>query len=282
MISVLIITKNEEHDLPGCLESVAWSDDVHVFDSFSTDRTGEIARSYGAHFVQREFDTYSSQKNAALNGLLFKHDWIFLLDADERPTKDLVAEMQHAVAAPSGNLSAFSMRRRDFWQGTWLKHAQLTPYYVRLIRKGRAHFRRGVNEVLEVGGETVPLNAPLDHYPFSKGIQHWISKHNVYSTMEAEIIASGESIANASWRAIFFEKNFYKRRVALKALFYRSPGRPLIKWAYMMFVRGAILDGRAGVTYSTLQAIYEYLIVLKTRERLSKQALDGRDGFRIG
>jgi glycosyltransferase involved in cell wall biosynthesis len=275
MISVLIITKNEEHDLPGCLDSVAWSDDVHVFDSFSTDRTGEIARSYGAHFVQREFDTYSLQKNAALNGLDFKHDWIFLLDADERPTKDLIAEMQQAVTIPVEGLGGFSMRRRDFWQGTWLKHAQLTPYYLRLVRKGKARFRRDVNEVLEVDGDTVSLKAPLDHFPFSKGIQHWINKHNVYSTMEAELIASGEARANASWRTIFLEKDFYKRRVALKAMFYRSPGRPLIKWVYMMFVRGAILDGRAGVTYSTLQAIYEYFIVLKTRERLSKQASNG-------
>ncbi|MGA9671665.1 MAG: glycosyltransferase [Terracidiphilus sp.] len=93
MISVLIITKNEEHDLPGCLESVAWSDDVHVFDSFSTDRTGEMAKSYGAHFEQREFDTYSLQKNAALDRLSFKQDWIFLLGADEHSTKELVAEM---------------------------------------------------------------------------------------------------------------------------------------------------------------------------------------------
>jgi glycosyltransferase involved in cell wall biosynthesis len=205
MISVLIITKNEEHDLPGCLDSVAWSDDVHVFDSFSTDRTGEIARSYGAHFVQRGFDTYASQKNAALNGLPFKHNWIFLLDADERPTRDLVAEMQQAVSTSPEGLGGFSMRRRDFWQGTWLKHAQLTPYYVRLVRRGKARFRRDVNEVLEVDGETVSLKAPLDHFPFSKGIQHWIKSHNVYFTMEACLIASGESTLEAIGHSAYLQ-----------------------------------------------------------------------------
>ena len=103
MISVLILTKNEEIDLPGCLDSVSWSDDVFVFDSFSTDRTAEIARSHGVNFVQRKFDGYSSQRNAALDELPFRHDWIFILDADERPTAELVREMQQAASsAPAG------------------------------------------------------------------------------------------------------------------------------------------------------------------------------------
>ena len=96
MISVLILTRNEEQDLPGCLDSVAWSDDVHVFDSFSTDRTVEIARERGATVTQREFDTYARQRNAALETLEFRHEWIFLPDADERPTPDMAAEVERA------------------------------------------------------------------------------------------------------------------------------------------------------------------------------------------
>src|SRR5215475_15062692 len=84
MISVLILTKNEEQDLPGCLQSVAWSDDVHVFDSFSTDGTAAIAKARGARLTRRVFDGYASQRNAALHGLSFQHDWVLSLDADER------------------------------------------------------------------------------------------------------------------------------------------------------------------------------------------------------
>src|SRR5579883_959262 len=101
MISVLILTKNEESDLPGCLESVSWSDDVFVFDSLSTDRTEEIARKHGVNFVQRKFDGYAKQRNAALEGLPFRYDWIFILDADERPTPALAEEMRQVVKTAS-------------------------------------------------------------------------------------------------------------------------------------------------------------------------------------
>jgi glycosyltransferase involved in cell wall biosynthesis len=89
MISVLILTRNEQQDLPACLASVAWSDDIHVFDSFSTDSTIDIATSAGAHVHQRVFDDYATHRNAALRGISFKHPWLFLLDADERPTLEL-------------------------------------------------------------------------------------------------------------------------------------------------------------------------------------------------
>jgi glycosyltransferase involved in cell wall biosynthesis len=247
---------------------------VYVFDSYSTDKTEQIAKGSGAHFAQRKFDNYAEQKNAALRDLPFKHDWIFLLDADERPTAELAAEMPLSIATAPEGVNGFSMRRRDFWQGTWLKHAQLTPFYVRLLRKGHASFRREVNEVLEVDGTVMSLQTPLDHYPFSKGVRHWIEKHNVYSTMEAQLIVSGEPGNRVSWKTAFFERDFYKRRVALKALFYRVPARPFIKWFYLLFVRGGILDGRAGLAYSTLQAIYEYFIVLKTREIMEKSWAD--------
>lgn len=265
MISVLILTKNEEKDLPGCLESVAWCDDVHVLDSFSTDGTEAIARASGVNFVQREFDGYASQRNAALDGLPFRHEWIFILDADERPTPELVCEMQQAANAVAVDTNGFRLRRRDFFQGTWLKHAQISPYYIRLVRRGRARYTREINEMLEVEGRVADLKSSLDHFPFSKGLAHWISKHNMYSTMEAQVIAAGFSRHEASWKTALTAKDFHARRRAQKAIFYRMPARPLIKWLYMMFVRGAILDGKAGIIYANLQAIYEYWIVLKCR-----------------
>jgi glycosyltransferase involved in cell wall biosynthesis len=276
MISVLILTRNEEKDLPGCLESVSWSDDIHVFDSFSNDRTVEIARARGANVVQRTFDTYAAQRNAALESLPFRHNWIFLPDADERPTPELVAEMQGVAASTPEPVAGYRVRRRDFLNGTWLKHAQMSPWYIRLVRRSRARYTREVNEVLQVHGAVEELSAYLDHFPFSKGISHWLDKHNTYSTMEARIVVSRIGEQHASLRAALFGKDFHARRVAQKALFYRMPARPLVKWLYLLLARGAILDGRAGITYANLQAIYEYMIVVKTRE------LFGENGTRVG
>jgi glycosyltransferase involved in cell wall biosynthesis len=265
MISVLILTKNEQQDLPGCLDSVSWSDDIHVFDSDSTDRTREIAQSRGATVTIRKFDTYARQRNAALE-LPFRYPWVLVLDADERATSALSAEAQRAILDVPAGVSAFRIRRRDFLWGTWLKHAQLTPFYLRLLRLGRVQYTRDINEVVEVEGDIRELESPLDHLAFSKGITHWVAKHNQYSTHEAELLASGEAVRDASLRDALFARDFHHRRVAQKALFYRLPARPLFKWLYMMFVRGAVLDGPAGVMYATLQSFYEYLIEIKCRE----------------
>lgn len=266
MISILILTRNEQRDLPGCLASVTWSDDVHVFDSFSTDDTVAIAQAAGAHVLQRTFDDYATHRNAALTTAPFKYPWVLLLDADERPTPELSHEMQQIVLATSGEISGFRLRRRDFLFGTWLKHAQISPFYIRLVRPERSRYTRAINEVIEVEGPIADLSYPLDHYPFSKGIAHWIAKHNLYSTMEAELIHRQQGLQNPSLKTALTDSDFHTRRLHQKAIFYRLPGRPIVKWLYMMFLRRAILDGPAGVTYATLQSIYEYFIVLKTRE----------------
>ena len=267
MISVLILTRNEEQDLPGCLDSVAWCDDIHVLDSESTDRTTEIAHQRGATVTTRRFDSYASQRNAGMQ-LPFRHAWVLVLDADERPTAELNAEMLPAVAIAPEHVAGFRIRRRDFLWGTWLKHAQMTPYYVRLLRVGKAHYTREVNEILEVDGDIRELRAPFDHLAFSKGISHWIAKHNDYSSKEAALLASGDATQGASLYKALFARNFHERRVAQKAIFYELPARPLIKWCYLMFVRGAVLDGPAGFMYTTLQSFYEFLIEVKRRELL--------------
>jgi glycosyltransferase involved in cell wall biosynthesis len=269
MISVLILTRNEEHDLPACLASVSWSDDIHVFDSESTDRTPEIARAAGAKVTTRHFDGYAAQRNAALSTLPFKHEWIFILDADERPTPQLSIEMQIAIAGqPPLSIAAYRIQRRDFLWGTWLRHAQISPYYIRLMRRGRGRYVREVNEALEVNGAIGTLGGMLDHYPFSKGIAHWVNKHNVYSSMEAQLLFTGVAVEHASWITALFDRDYHRRSAARKAIFYRLPGRPFLKWMYMMFVRGAVLDGMAGWTYATLQTFYEYLIEVKRKEMI--------------
>ena len=271
MISVLILTRDEEQDLPGCLDSVAWCDDIHVLDSESTDGTVEIACQRGATVTTRRFDTYAAQRNAGMQ-LPFRHNWVLVLDADERPTPELSAEIPPAVAAAPASVSGFRIRRRDFLWGTWLQHAQMSAFYVRLIRVGHVQYTRDVNEVAEITGNIAELNEPFDHLPFSKGITHWVAKHNHYSTREAELLANRDFVHEASLHQALFGPDFHARRIAQKAIFYQMPGRPIIKWLYMMFLRGAILDGPAGVMYATLQSIYEYLIEIKCREIMRQRA----------
>jgi glycosyltransferase involved in cell wall biosynthesis len=271
MISALILTFNEEQDLPGCIDSLAWCDDIHVLDSNSTDATREIAATRGAHVTTRVFDNYAAQRNAGMQ-LPFKYPWVFVLDADERPTPELSAEMPRAVATAAPYVSAFRLRRRDFLWGTWLKHAQLTPFYIRLLRVGKVSYSRDVNEIAEVDGDILSLAAPLDHLAFSKGISYWMDKHNKYSTFEAQLLVNGAATQHASLYQALFAADFHDRRVAQKAIFYKMPLRPLIKWFYMMFLRGAVLDGTAGITYATVQSFYEFLIETKRREILRRRA----------
>ncbi|MFN0040732.1 MAG: glycosyltransferase family 2 protein [Burkholderiales bacterium] len=267
MISVLILTRNEEHDLPGCLHSVAWSDDVHVFDSLSDDGTAAVAQSHGARVTTRAFDNYASQRNAALHGLTFKYPWVLTLDADERVPDALRAEMQEKVSAAAHTVAAFRLRRRDYLGNTWLKRSQLSPWYIRLARPHLVRYERAVNEILVVDGVIQNLHEPFDHFPFSKGMSHWLAKHNTYSTMEARhIVETRHSQPRFSVVQAFFNKDFNERRFHQKELFYRLPARPLLKFLLVYFFRMGMLDGRAGLTYATLQSIYETMIVLKTQE----------------
>jgi glycosyltransferase involved in cell wall biosynthesis len=271
-ISVLIPTKNEAQDLLGCLASLSWCDDIQVFDSYSTDATVTLAQAAGAKVTQRVFDGYASQKNAALHSLSFKHRWVLLLDADERVTPALVAEMQAWVKSAPEEVAAVRIQRRDYLFGTWLKHAQISPWYLRLVRPERVKFEREVNEVLVPDGEVAELNEPFDHYPFSKGFAHWIEKHNRYSSMEAQrALEERRGDVPFSFKKALLASDFHERRYHQKGFFYRLPCRPLIKFFYMMVVRRAVLDGRAGVTYASLQAIYEYFIILKEREMANCQ-----------
>jgi glycosyltransferase involved in cell wall biosynthesis len=266
MISVLILTKDEQKDLPACLASVAWSDDVVVFDSFSTDRTVAIAEEFGARVVQRAFDNWSSHQNWGLQNIRFRNEWVFYIDADERMTPELVENVGRAIAKP-GDRVAFRIVRRDFFLGTWLRHVQATSFYTRLFRPGHIRYERLVNPITIVDGQVGDVVGYLDHFPFSKGISHWLNRHNSYSTFEAKQILSNR-VAGREIDVLkaIVSRDPSERRAHQKELFYRVPLRPLLKFVLLYIIKGGILDGRAGLTYSVLQSIYEYMIVLKTRE----------------
>jgi glycosyltransferase involved in cell wall biosynthesis len=271
-ISVLILTKNEEKDIQGCLESVKWSDDIHLYDSLSTDKTEEIALRYGAKVTKRPFDNWAAHQNWGLTNIAFKHPWVFYIDADERMTPELIKEVQEIVKN-AGDYVAFRIQRRDFFMGTWLKHVQTSPFYMRLFRPQKMRYERLVNPISIADGAVGQLTFYLDHFPFSKGMSHWIDRHNSYSTFEAKQIGDN-ALSNTpfSIAKAFNASDFHERRYHQKELFYRLPMRPLIKFLLLYIVKLGFLDGRAGFTYACLQAIYEYFIVLKTREAQAKRS----------
>lgn len=270
-ISILILTKNEEQDLPGCLESVAWSDDIHVYDSVSTDATVAIAEAFGAHVTQRPFDNWASHQNWGLHNISFRHPWVFYIDADERMTPGLVDSICRAVRA-EGPEVAFSVQRRDFFMGTWLKHVQTSPYYMRLFRPEKMRYERLVNPVSIADGPTARIEGYLDHFPFSKGLAHWLARHNSYSDLEAkQIVENRRHQAPVSLVKALTSPDFHERRFHQKEIFYRLPMRPLLKFLILYVGKQGFLDGRAGFAYAALQSIYEYFIVLKTHQLSAQQ-----------
>jgi glycosyltransferase involved in cell wall biosynthesis len=267
-VSALILTLNEEINIGDCLESLSWCDDVVVLDSLSTDRTRAIAEQWGARLETRAFDNWSAHQNWAVSNIEFRHPWVLYLDADERCRSDLRDEaLKRAV--PTAPEAAFRLRRKDYFMGRWLKHAQLYPtWFVRLFRPARIRYERLVNPVAIVDGPTGQLDSHIIHYPFSHGVSHWIARHNRYSDLEAIEAAKlrQQSVAGSEGASSVWSKDPNERRRALKNVFFRLPARPLLKFGYYYGWRRGFLDGRAGLTYATLQAIYEYMITAKGAE----------------
>jgi glycosyltransferase involved in cell wall biosynthesis len=265
-ISVLILTRNEALNLPACLESVSWCDDVVVLDSYSTDRTAEVALEGGARVFRRRFDDFATQRNFAIDAIEFRHGWVFHLDADERFTPELLAECRRAVA--EDRRSGFLVPSKMMLWGTWLRHAATYPVYqMRLMRLGEVRFVQhghGQREAAAARGVGA-LASPYLHYSFSKGLAEWFERHNRYSSQEALQCVREQRDARLRWRDLFSARSVARRR-ALKALSARLPLRPWLKFLYMYFIRLGCLDGFAGVTYCSLQAVYEYMICVKQAE----------------
>jgi len=270
MISVVILTLNEQAVLPGCLSSLSWCDDVLVFDSFSSDDTMEVVRRAGARVLQRAFTNYADQRNAALRDGNFKHPWVLMLDADERVPSELAEEMKRVLATAPKSVTMYRMRRKDMFLGQWIKRSSGYPtWFGRLVRPHNVRVEREINEEYHTDGEAGFLQEHLHHFPFEKGFKHWIERHNRYSTMEVTALT-----AEASLRVpltAFFSANPVRRRRALKLFAYRMPGRPFLVFLYLYLFRLGILDGRAGLTFCTLRMVYEYMINIKMKELRRRQ-----------
>jgi glycosyltransferase involved in cell wall biosynthesis len=264
MISIFILTLNEENNIRACLESVAWADDVVVLDSFSTDRSVEIASGMGARIVQRKFDNWAAHQNWAVATIEFKHRWVFYLDADERMTPELQAEIQAIAANPEESRRGFYCGRINYFMGRAITHCYPPVPILRFFQPPFIRYERLVNPIAKIDGETGSLQHRFLHYNFSKGITEWVDKHNKYSLAEA--MEGRKALGQEDSSVSLWSGDPALRRVALKNLALRLPLRPVLKFSYLYFLKLGILDGRAGFTYCVLQSIYEYLIDLKMWE----------------
>lgn len=274
-VSVLIMTFNEEESLPACLASVAWSDDVVVLDSFSTDRTVEIARAAGARVVQHEYTTENGQRMFGLTEIPFLNEWVYTPDADEVTPDDLRDEMLAIASDPDRPEAFFKARYKNMFMGRWIRHASLYPTWItRLVRPAKVRFDREVHSVCASDQPGGLLRGHFIHYSFNKGLHAWFDKHNRYSSVEA-----GLALANPApplRPAAIFTHHADQRRSALKALATRLPFRPTLRFLYMYVLRGGFLDGWPGYAYCRLIAGYEFMIALKTEELRRR-----RQGLRI-
>jgi glycosyltransferase involved in cell wall biosynthesis len=266
MFSIYILTYNEEIDIAACIESAMLSDDIIVVDSCSSDRTVEIASRYPVRVVQHPFESHGRQRTWMLENIPPKHEWIYILEADERMTPQLFTECEKASQNP--DYIGYYVAERVIFMNRWIRRSTQYPrYQLRLFRHGKVWFTDYGHTEREVcDGSTGFLKETYPHYTSSKGLSRWIEKHNRYSTDEAKETLHQLENGTVSWRSLFFGKSEVERRRALKDLSLRLPARPLTRFLYMYFLLGGCLDGRAGFAWCTLQAFYEYLILLKVWE----------------
>ena len=271
--SVLILTKNEESNIAACLDTLQFSDDIVVLDSYSTDRTLEIAKTYpNVRIVQRVFDTWSRHSNWALDNIKFKHKWIYSSDADEQVTPELRDEILRVVAADATEYNAYWLRYKNMFMGRWIRRGGIYPVWImRLYRHGSVRYEaRQTNAHPLVNGAAGELQEHFVHYSFNKGLVPWFKKHNLYSAQEAE-----EALRVTRQSALIQVKGVFRgdrpiRRRSLKNLSFFLPGRAAIRFVYMYFLRLGFLDGLAGFHYAMMIAMYEFWISLKVKEQRSK------------
>ncbi len=264
-VSIFIQTLNEEQNLPSCLDSVRWSDDIVVLDSLSTDGTEEICEKRGVRFFKRPYDGRGPHQNWAMENIKFKHRWVFYLDADEHMTPELHEEISRIASDDSEQRVAFFCGRKNMFRGRWLKRSMPPGYIMRFFRPESIRFERLVNPTPIINGPHGYLKEHFIHYNFSKGISEWLDRHNRYSTYEAieQIRALRER--PVSWKS-HFSSDANTRRLGEKNISFRMPMRPSLKFFLLYFMKLGFLDGRPGMTYCALQALYEYEICLKMAE----------------
>jgi glycosyltransferase involved in cell wall biosynthesis len=257
----MVFTLDEAIHLPSCLAALAWCDDVIVVDSFSSDTTEAISRAAGARFFQNHFTGFGDQRNWALEHCSPRHQWVLILDADERVTPELVAEFRARVASSPADIGAYRLRRRFHMWGRWLRWSSLYPtWVVRLVHRDRVRYvNRGHAETQDVQGRIADLDSDLIDENL-KGIDDWFARQNRYSSKDAEHELQQTTDA-LPWRTMFGDA--LARRALLKQWAARMPFRPTLFFLYSYVFRLGFLDGRDGLEFCRMKAVYQRMVQAK-------------------
>jgi len=261
-ISVIILTYNEEPNIAQALESIReWARQIFLVDSYSTDRTLEIARRYPCTIVQNRFEDYSKQRNFALERLPIAGEWVFFLDADEWVPGKLKEEIT-ALIASNPKENGFFVNRRLFWMGRWIRRGYYPTWILRLFRFGNARCEdRSVNEHLVVQGGTGFLKNDFVHEDH-KGISDWIAKHNEYATREALELFK-KPTADSQIGVRFWGSQAERKRWLRYRLWNHLPPlvRPVLYFIYRYVFRGGFLDGKTAFAYHFLQGLWFPMLI---------------------
>ena len=277
-VSLLVPCKNEEANIEQCLRSVDWIEDAYVVDSQSSDRTIEIAEGLGAQVIQFEYQGgWPKKKNWALENLPFEHEWVLILDADERLPPEAEDEVRKIVENPDEPNAGYWINRRYFFMGKPLRHAYFPNWNLRLFRHKLGRYEKitqietasgdhEIHEHVEVSGTTGKLKTIMDHHAFPT-IESFVEKHNRYSNWEAVV----ENLSRDE--ASHLQHEGVRGKRLLRRIFRRLPFRPALRFLYVYLWQKGFLDGWPGYVFARLHGQYEFLSVVKAREysRLGKK-----------
>lgn len=266
--SIVILTYNSESSIAETLRSIGpLSDDIHVVDSFSTDRSVEIARGYGASVVEHGFENYGAQRNWAIASLPLKYNWQLHLDADERFTPELRQEIM-SLREETG-VSGFYLPRLMCFLGQPIRHGGLCPtWHLRLFRSdaGKCEDRKYDQHFYVTTGETRKLNGyMIDDLRMS--LSEWTVRHNRWSDAEVEEQIAGRSDNRIVGKLV---GNPVEKKRLLRKLYDSCPlfVRPFGLFFYRYIIRLGFLDGRVGFVFYVLQTFwFRFLIDSKLFER---------------
>lgn len=268
-ISVIILTFNSEAVLRATAESALQvSDDVHIVDSYSEDGTREIAQELGLSLVQHEFVHYGAQRNWAMDTLPLRYDWLLHLDADERLSAELIAELNRLKAAFPEGINGYYLPRLTVFMGQELRRGGLYPtWHMRLFRKG---FGRCENRLYDqhysVQGAAKKLRGDLiDDQKMT--LAEWTARHNRWSDSEVAEICGSETEGRINPD---ITGGPIEQKRALRAGYYHAPLflRAFLLFLYRYILRFGFLEGRVGLIYFFLQTFwYRFLIDAKLYER---------------
>lgn len=264
-VSTIIATLDEELHIRRSVESTRVLGPVFVVDAGSADSTVDLARAAGAVVVEHPWSGYSAQKNWALDNLPVETEWVLFIDADEYVTPELAEEIRAAISTQE--VDGFYLPETNVFMGRPLEHVWDAAYALRLFRRERGRFeKRVVHESAIVDGRLGRLERMLFHENL-KGIDSFVERHLRYAALEAEEM---ERAAREGWgrqRRGRLLGNWSERRRFLKVrVWYRLPFRPAVRFVWLYVVRRGFLDGRPGLVYSSLIAMYEIMINAKRAE----------------